>query len=171
MNATRAQAIANSRQLFARREENKFSVEAKMRGPNKSSVGVGKQLIKGLKKRALHTRVVFIEVNVDDNADDLKTKSALEGVLASLRKWETKLQINGSQPRRRMCSSPIIRMCSLNRLRSIVWALGEGFKIPDAKVDSRFTSLRDAVKSREKHLEMFILIKISCGTRQSPGYV
>jgi hypothetical protein len=137
----------------------KFSVEAKMRGPNKSSVGVGKQLIKALKKQALHTRVVFIEVNVDDGADDVKTKIILEGVLTSLRKWETKLQIDGSP-------APPAHVVVTNNPHVFTqqatfrrWALGEGFKIADAKVDSRFTCLRDAVKSREKHIEMFSLMK------------
>src|SRR5262245_41493770 len=39
------------------------------------------------------------------------------------------------------------------------WAIGEGFKIPDAKVDSQFTSLREVVKARAKHIEMVSLIK------------
>jgi hypothetical protein len=138
----------------------KFSVEAKMRGPNKSSVGVGKQLIKALKKRARHTRVVFIEVNVDDGADDLKTKSILEGVLASLRKWEAKLQIDGNPaPPAHVIVTNNPHVFTQQAATFRRWALGEGFKIPDAKVDSRFSSLRDAVKSREKHIEMFSLMK------------
>jgi hypothetical protein len=137
----------------------KFSVEAKMRGPNKLSVGVGKQLIKALKKRALYTRVVFIEVNVDDEADDTKTKSVLEGVLASLRNWEPKLQIGGkpAPPAHVIVTNNPHVFTQAAKFRR--WALGEGFKIPDAKVDSRFTSLRDAVKARERHVEMFSLMK------------
>ncbi len=137
----------------------RFSVEAKMRGPNKSSVGVGKQLIKALKKRALHTRVVFIEANVNDGADDNQTKAVLEGVLASLRKWEARLKIADTPAPPAyviVTNNPHVftQQAAFRR-----WALAEGFKIPDFKVDTRYTSLRDAVKSREKHIEMFSLMK------------
>jgi hypothetical protein len=36
--------------------------------------------------------------------------------------------------------------------------LAEGFKIPDFKIDSRFRSIRDVLKAREKHYEMFQLM-------------
>ena len=37
--------------------------------------------------------------------------------------------------------------------------VAEGFKIPDFKLDSAFMSLRDALESREKHIDMFDLMR------------
>jgi hypothetical protein len=37
-------------------------------------------------------------------------------------------------------------------------AVAEGFKIPDFKIDSTFTNLRDALRSREKHIDMLDLM-------------
>ena len=53
-----------------RKTGKKFSVEAKMRGANKKSADIGNQLYAALKKRAEHTRVIFIEVNLPDNCDN-----------------------------------------------------------------------------------------------------
>lgn len=37
--------------------------------------------------------------------------------------------------------------------------VAEGFKIPDFKLDTRFSSLREALRAREKHVEMDSLMK------------
>jgi hypothetical protein len=48
-------------------------------------------------------------------------------------------------------------------------AVAEGFKIPDFKVDTAFSNLRDALKSRENHIDMLDLIKAMKEYEQIPN--
>jgi len=78
-----------------RKTGKKFSVEAKMRGANKKSADVGNQLYAALGKKAAHTRVIFIEVNMPDDCDDTKAIANLKQALSSMRSREEKLKIDG----------------------------------------------------------------------------
>jgi len=138
---------------------NKFSVEAKMRLPDKSSLDVGNQLYEALKKDAKHTRLIFIEVNVPDDADDRRTVEVLGGVLKSLRTREEKLTIKGlpappayvivtNNPYHYSQNTPCKRC-----------ALVEGFKMPDFKFGDKYSDIRAALKLREKHQEITGLMK------------
>jgi len=147
----------------------KFSVEAKARGPNKTSVDVGNQLFNALKKKADHARVVFIEANVPDERDSTKTLETLGNVLKSVRSREEKLTIN------RQPAPPAYIIVTNNphaydlNAAADIWAVAEGFKIPDFKVDGQFVNLRNALEAREKHLELFCLIKSLREHREIPS--
>jgi hypothetical protein len=136
----------------------KLSVEAKTRGLNKISADVGNQLYAALKKDAKHTRVIFIEANIQDGGTDEKNLEAVREVIKSIRSREDTLTID-KQP-----APPAYVIVTNNphqynlhgEIKS--WAASEGFKIPDFKIDFRST-LHDALKSREKHIAMESLMK------------
>jgi hypothetical protein len=142
-----------------RKTGKKFSVEAKMRGANKSHVDIGCQLRDALRKTAKHTRVVFIEENVRATADGPETLATLGAVLKCIRTREDVLKIDG-QP-----APPAYVIVTNNpheydlHVEARTWAVAEGFKIADFKLDSGYSSLREALTAREKHLEMFSLMK------------
>jgi hypothetical protein len=151
-----------------RKTGRKFSVEAKMRGANKKSADVGNQLHAALKKKAAHTRVLFIEVNMPDDCDDKKAMENLKEPLESIRSRETKLKIAGQPaPPAYVFVTNNPHDYSLNG-PSQTAGLVEGFKIPDFKVDGRFASLHEALKHREKHMEILSLFKI-VGRSQIPS--
>jgi len=147
----------------------KFSVEAKIRGANKTSADVGNQLYDALRKRANHPRVVFIEVNVPVETNQEGVLGTLKEVLRSIRTREEKLTIDG-QP------APPAYVIVTNNPHSydlngevMTWSAAEGFKIPDFRVDSGFLSLRDALNARERHIEMFSLMKSLAKHREIPS--
>jgi hypothetical protein len=135
-----------------------FSVEAKTRGPNKASIDVGNQLYAALKKRANHSRVIFIEANVPVQ-DEQHTLKALSEVLNSIRSREGKITIDG-QP-----ASPAYVVVTNNPHNYSLndpfrhWAVAEGFKIADFKIGVGFATLRDAIKARGNHIEMYGFVK------------
>jgi hypothetical protein len=142
-----------------RKTGKKFSVEAKMRGANKKSADVGNQLYAALKKKAAHTRVIFIEVNLPDDCDDTKAIANLKEALSSIRSREEKLKIDGQPaPPAYVIVTNNPHDYSLND-PSHAAGLVEGFKIPDFKVETHFASLREAINNREKHIEMISLVK------------
>ena len=137
----------------------KFSVEAKMRLPDKSSLDVGRQLYNALKKDAKHPRLIFIEVNVPDDADDRRTVEVLGGALKSIRTREEKLTIQGqSAPPAYVIVTNNPYYYSQNKPCKRC-ALVEGFKIPDFKFGGQYSDIRAALKLREKHQEITCLMK------------
>ena len=135
-----------------------------MRGPNKKSADVGNQLYSALKKSAKHTRVILIEVNMPDDCDNAKTMQILKQALGSIRDRENKLTIDG-QP-----APPGYVIVTNNPYQYSLGGscktagVGEGFKIPDFKYDLTST-LREAVKNRQKHFEVDSLLKILSKTQ------
>jgi SEC-C motif len=132
----------------------KFSVEAKMRQPDKLSFDVGNQLYAALKKDANHPRLIFIEINVPDDAGDQRTIELLGGALKSIRSREEKLTIDGrpappayvivtNNPYHYSQNAPC-KHC----------AMAEGFKIPDFKFGDKYSDIRAALILREKHQEI-----------------
>jgi hypothetical protein len=130
-----------------------------MRSPGKATVDVGNQLYGALKKRAQHTRLIFIEVNVPDDTDDQRTVEVLGGVLKSLRARETTLTIAG-QP-----APPAYVVVTNNPFHYSPNApckrcgLVEGFKMPDFRFGEPSSSLREALTLREKHQEILCLME------------
>jgi hypothetical protein len=137
----------------------KFSVEAKMRLPGKSSLDVGSQLYEALKKRANYTRLVFIEVNVPDNADDRRTIEVLSGVLKSIRTREKKITIKGepAPPAYVIVTNNPYYYSQNNPCKR--YGMAEGFKIPDFKFGDQYSDIRAALKLRQKHQEITALMK------------
>lgn len=141
---------------------NKFSVEAKARRSGKDHFDVGNQLYDALSKEANHARVIFIEINVPDTDlyVDIRDMAFLNESLASIRSREAKLTVSGKPAPAAyvfITNQPHQYCLHDTRFRSVLMA--EGYKIPDFKLDVGFSSLRDALRAREKHQEMFQLMK------------
>lgn len=134
---------------------NKYSVEAKSRRPGKDHAIVSNQLYNALKKKANYIRVVFIDVNVPDNADDSQSISWLKEALNSLRVKENSMTIDGSAAPPAyifLTNQPFIYNLETADFRRAV--LSEGYKIPDFKMGAQFASIRDVLRAREKHADM-----------------
>lgn len=142
-----------------RRTGKKFSVEAKMRRPDKALIDVGNQLYAALKKDAEYPRIVFIELNVPDELADDGRPTQYNSVLKSLRSREEKLKIDGkpapsayviitNNPDYYSPDGPVRR-----------WAFVEGFKMPDFRVEAQYSSLREAREARDRHIEVTELIE------------
>lgn len=132
------------------RSGRKYSVGAKIRGPNKKSLDVGNQLYNALKKRAEHPRIIFIETNVaGDGTSDLQLK-LLQEVLTHIRRKESDLLIDG-QPAPPayvfVTNNPMLRYT--DEVESALMV--EGFKIPDFKADGRNRTLIQMIEGRERH--------------------
>jgi hypothetical protein len=137
----------------------KFSVEAKARAAGKSHADVGSQLYGALAKEANHTRVVFTDVNVPDNAGHQDSVPYLEEVLACLRGKEQSLTIRGEPaPPAYVIVTNHPYQYSIETPYRGLSALAEGFKIPDFKIDAEFANTRGALQSLERHYEIFNLM-------------
>jgi hypothetical protein len=137
----------------------KFSVEAKMRQASTASLDIGRQLKKALKKKAGYARIVFAEINIPEIPDDNERVDSLEKILADIRKRESE-NITPDEP------LPPAYVVVTNHSffhfpdRPVgSWALAEGFRISDFGWHRNFQSLREALTAREKHIEMFELMK------------
>ena len=144
---------------FFPRTGKSFSVEAKLRLPNKDSVDVGNQLHEALKKEAAHPRIVFIELNVPDRFQEDGRPAQLEAVLKSIRTREDRLKIRGKP-------APPAYIVITNNPDSYLpdsavrrWAFAEGFKIPDFRIEADYRSLCEAREARDRHIEMSHLIE------------
>jgi hypothetical protein len=138
----------------------RFSVEAKARQPGKASVNVGNQLYAALQKNAHEPRVVFVDVNVPDAPSDRERVAWLEEALASIRSKEASMTIDG-QPAPSayvfLTNHPYQYSLESTEYRWVV--VSEGFKISDYKLESTFRSIREALVARDRHHEMFHLMK------------
>lgn len=136
-----------------------FSVEAKLRRPDKTSADIGNQLYAALRKSSDKTRIVFIEVNVPEGMDDQNRPARLQEVLESLRTREEKLKVDGKP-------APPAYIAVTNNPHyyspdapTQKWVIAEGFKIPDFKFEGTYPNLREALVSRERHIEMTNLMQ------------
>jgi hypothetical protein len=133
-----------------------FSVEAKLRLPNKDSVDVGNQLYAALAKRADHPRIVFIELNVPDDFAKDGRPAQLTAVLKSLRTREDKLKIRGDSAPPAYVVITNNPDCYSPEAPVRRWAFVEGFKMPDFRMEAQYSSLREA---RDRHIEISDLIE------------
>ena len=135
----------------------KFSVEAKHRAG--SAFRLGRQLNRALAKKANHTRLVFIDINVPDDTTDTEVPGYMQRALADLRKFEGRI-INGKplpDAYLVITNSPWHHHLDTSNFRCV--AMAEGFQIQDFKVDSTFPTLRAAIESRDHHIEMHDVIQ------------
>lgn len=149
-------------EFTARHQEtgNMFSIEAKSRTPYRTSFKIGNQLNNALRKRANHTRVVFIDVNVPFKSNDVSSELWLRKSLYYLRKNESSKTINNTSAPSAyvfVTNHPHQYNLENTNLKHAIFA--EGFKIPDFKIDTKFSNIRDALKAREKHKDMYLLIE------------
>jgi len=135
-----------------------YSVEAKTRQPGKGHYGVGKQLHSALRKKAAHTRIVFIDINVPEGVDGAEEMTWFDEAQKTLRDREAKLgsQTPPTPPAYVVVTNhPYQYNLAGTTLRASV--LIEGFRIADFKLDS-IPNLRAALETREKHGDMLGLI-------------
>lgn len=137
----------------------KFSIEAKSRAVGKANADVGNQLYDALLKEANHKRVIFIDINVPDDASQKDSVAYLKEALAGLRGREASLTIRGvPAPEAYVIVTNHPYRYSLETSAFRYSTLAEGFKIPDFKMDLQFSSIREALRNREKHHEMLRLM-------------
>lgn len=148
----------------------KFSVEAKARNvdgimgkggsKNPSEIQkINRNLRDALKKKANHSRVVFIDVNVPDDDNKEIEVTWLKSALQTVRKAEDAIKIDGND-------APPAYVFLTNHpyeyeLDSHVFRWGsiaEGFRIPDFKCDWPFVTIREFVEARKKHQDMHDLM-------------
>jgi hypothetical protein len=132
----------------------KYSVEAKHRRAGKTHTGISKQLYNALKKDLPHKRVVFINLNIPQNIKKDGRLEWLDNVIKEIRHYEDKKLDNKLAPQAYVFVTNHPFLYNLNSFSFPPAAVAEGFKMPDFKLDSGFSSLRDALKSREKHIDM-----------------
>lgn len=143
-----------------RKTGNKYSIEAKSRQAGKGHAIISNQLYNALKKEANHKRVVFIDVNVPDDGDREKNIKWLKESLKSLRHKERTLIIKGNPaPEAYVFVTNHPCHYNLDSTHHGWTVLSEGFKLPDFKVDTEYSNIRDALRSRERHADMQQLIK------------
>ena len=144
---------------ISQKTSKKYSVEAKHRMAGKQHFDVTTQLFKALKKDLPYERVVFIDLNVPQNIDEAGRLKWLDEVISRIRKHENALINDQPAPPAYVFITNHPFLYNLDSFRFSPAAVAEGFKIPDFKVDSAFSSLRDALKSREKHIDVLDLMK------------
>ena len=142
-----------------KRTGRKFSVEAKMRQAETKSADIGRQLKKALKKCAAHTRIVFVEANIPEEPDDSLRVQSLERILGDIRRREDEELAPGiTLPPAYVVvtNHPYLHFPDKS---AKPWALAEGFRIPDFGWGRKYSSIRELVEARDRHIEMFALQK------------
>lgn len=134
-----------------------FSVEAKHRAGNK--FGLGRQLNRALAKQADHTRIVFIDINLPDDAVEADVPKRLDTTLSDLRAFEGRLINDKPLPEAYLfvTNTPWHHHLDEEAFRCCVMV--DGFQIPDFKGDVMAPSLRAAIEARERHIEMHKLFR------------
>jgi hypothetical protein len=133
----------------------RFSVEAKRREGARPRIG--HLFNDALSKRANHERIVFIDVNLRDDATDQQPPVFLEKALRRLRSFEGQ-PLNGQpRPPAYVLVTNTPWALYLDAPEPRVTALAEGFQIPDFKGGITASSLRHAIEARKAHLEMHAL--------------
>ena len=138
----------------------KFSVEAKARQGGNPSPNVGNQLYNALKKQSNHPRVIFIELNSHQrvNSDDVIT--FVRQISEHLRELERRLTINGNPaPEAYVFLTNFPYQFNLEATNIKIFALAEGYKIPEFNFGLSIPNIREALRIRKDHHEMFQLMK------------
>jgi hypothetical protein len=140
-----------------RKSGRKFSVEAKMRQASTASVDIGRQIKKALRKKAIHARIVFAEINIPELSDDNHQVDSLQRILDDICKRESEM-LTATEPLPSayvvITNHPFLYFPN----KSVKpWAVAEGFRLPDFGWRATFGSLKEALSAREKHQEMFAL--------------
>lgn len=138
----------------------RFSVEAKARQGGDPSPDVGDQLYRALGKRADHPRVVFIELNSHQRVNNEEIKDFVQQISGHLRELEERLTIKREPaPEAYVFLTNFPYQFNLEATNVKVFALAEGFKIPEFNIGLTLPDIREALRIRKKHHEMFQLMK------------
>ncbi|MHC1751854.1 hypothetical protein [Humidesulfovibrio sp.] len=147
-----------------------YSVEAKARHSSnelglscdvdpKLCAKIRRKLLAALQKEASYERVVFIDANFPDKASDPNNKQILKDLSFKLRDIENDVDIKGKPaPPAYVFITNYPYHYELHGLDYHCSAIAVGFRIQDFNIDSRFSSLSEALISRDKHREMLDLM-------------
>jgi hypothetical protein len=142
----------------------KYSIEAKARQPHKDNVSIGNQLYSALKKKAKYERVIFVDVNITDFIKEVPS------IVAELKRKEGTLKVDGEPA---PCAYVFVTNhpfeYDLEGICEHRAGFAHGYKIPDFDFDFSFTNIRDVLKAREKHKDMFELVKSICEHEEIPS--
>lgn len=150
----------------------KFSVEVKARHPSQAAFGddgdgmqdvkrlrVANKLNKALGKRADHTRVVMIEVNIPD----LPTSEQVGWPASALKQIEANEKTEFASGERKPSAYVFVTNHAFhNNLSQIdvgLQVLATGFRIPDFGPHARHGSYKEVLDARKRHCEIFALLE------------
>ena len=127
----------------------------------RSNIGaISSQLYSALKKSAEYERIIFININSPEKTTDLVPAKWIHEAINSIRGAETRLKIKGDDaPPAYILLTNKQNACDLNDIRLDTGAVAESFKIPDFRVDYPFSSLKEAIDSRDRHKEVTEIFK------------
>lgn len=154
--ATHCEFVASSKT-----SPRKFSVEAKARfrrvkgasvDPTALKLGVKDKLEAALQKKADHTRVVFIDINVPEKRAEDQNPFWVEAAVSEIRDLENTMVVSGQD------APPAYVIITNNPYQfdgpdGISFVL-DGFNIPDCKFGRPFPNLRAMVDARERHSDI-----------------
>lgn len=132
-----------------------FSVEAK----RAQSGRVVRQIVRALQKDADHPRVVFVDLNSPDDGAAVPVPVYVERAFQQLRRFEELDPAAGRLQPAYLFLTNAPWEHHLETADARQFLLAEGFHIPDFKIDYAAPSLRDAILSRDSHVEMHDLIR------------
>lgn len=133
-----------------------FSVEAKRREGSRPRIG--HLFNDALSKNANYERIVFIDINMRDDATENQPPAYLDKALRRLRSFEGQ-SLNGQlRPPAYVFVTNSPWSLYLDAPTPRCAALAEGFQIPNFKGGVYAPSLRHAIDAREAHIEMHELI-------------
>jgi hypothetical protein len=137
----------------------RFSVEAKSRyaardetDSGESALRVGRHLRKALKKRALHQRIVFIDLNLPSLAQGSDGLALLGKAQATVREMEETLMIDGAPAPSAyvfLTNFPYHHALESDDIDCVAYM--EPFKIADLRAAERPVPLRVAIDTRDRH--------------------
>lgn len=138
----------------------KFSVEAKHRGATGSKFRLGRLLIGALRKHAQFERIVFIDVNIPDEASGMEIPQYLERAISNLKAFEGREIAGQFLPEAYIVvtNNPGHHHLEKEGVRSI--GVMDGFQKSDFKRGYvEYPSLRAAIENRNRHIEMEELLR------------
>jgi len=139
----------------------KFSVEAKSRYPGKSNQGpkslnVGRQLRLALEKQAAHRRLVFLDLNHPVTSEQ-QAERLINRAEYRLKSVEGLRISNQPAPPAYICLTNVSDHYFLDSPQTPVLTSIYGFKIQDFL--GPFPTIREAIRARERHSEIFQLMR------------
>jgi hypothetical protein len=144
----------------------KFSVEVKARdwssvssrdNPESRRLRVASKLNQAVAKQAPYTRVVFIEINVPEIIQTRELTGWPETALREIRQNEQAPGIDQKSAYVTVTNHAF--HSNLDAISAGAQVLATGFNIPDFGPDVQFDSYRAVLEMRERHVEMFCLLR------------
>lgn len=136
-------------EFIATRDGQSYSVEAKTRQPGKTHFDIGNQLYAALCIEAQHPRVIFIDMNVDADAD---LQALGDEAVAAIHGREERLTVRGKPaPPAHVYVTNQPYHLALDQTRLPGVCLAAGFKIPDFGHGAQFPSYTEAYKASRKY--------------------